>query len=107
MSGTHPDNFRQEDSRYKDAAKTVCDNIRHRVFETKRLLALDKAIKDLSYCAYIPDLKATSGYVTASVQDICKFIAWFCQTNKLVFNNRYTSVEEMEQCKNTIIGSVL
>ena len=107
MYGTHPDNFRATETKYRDAAKIVCDNIRHRVYETQRLQNLEAAIKLLAQCAYIPDINSRSGYVIPSLEDIYSFICWFCETNKLVFNNKYTSIEEVTQCQKIGIGKAL
>ena len=107
MYGTHDDNFRRDDPKYRDAAKTVCACITSRKAETQKFLAFDEAIKTLSRCTFLPDLTISRGYIKATPEAICAFIAWFCDENKLVYNNINTSVEEMKQIKNTLIGKTL
>lgn len=107
MYGTHEENFRKDDRKYRDAAVTICGCIRNRQVETQRFLAFDTAIKLISQCSFLPDLNATRGYVREDAKTLCSFIAWFCDENKLVYNNRNTSVEEMKQIKGTTIGSIL
>lgn len=107
MYGTHDENFRKDDKKYRDAAVTICGCIRNRQVETQRFLAFDAAIKLLSQCSFLPDLKATRGYVRETPETLCVFIAWFCDENKLVYNNKNTSVEEMKNIKNTTIGRIL
>ena len=99
MYGTSPDNFRHDDPKYRDAAKTVCSCIINRKVETQRFLAFDAAIKLLSLCAFLPELSVTRGYIRVGAETLCRFIAWFCDENNLVYNNRNTSVEEMKQIK--------
>ena len=107
MYGTHEDNFRRDDPKYRDAAKTVCACITSRKVETQKFLAFDEAINTLSRCTFLPDLTISKGYVRVTPESICAFIAWFCDENKLVYNNINTSVEEMKQIKNTLIGKTL
>ena len=107
MYGTHAENFRKDDRKYRDAAVTVCGCIKNRQVETQRFLAFDAAIKLLAQCSFLPDLNANRGYVREDARTLCNFIAWFCDENKLVYNNRNTSVEEMKQINGTLIGSVL
>lgn len=107
MYGTHEDNFRRDDPKYRDAAKTVCACIMSRKAETQKFLAFDEAINTLSRCTFLPDLTISKGYVRVTPESICAFIAWFCDENKLVYNNINTSVEEMKQIKNTLIGKTL
>jgi len=107
MYGTHDENFRKDDRKYRDAAITICGCIRNRQVETQRFLAFDNAISVLSQCSFLPDLSATRGYVRETPAVLCSFIAWFCTENKLVYNNKNTSVEEMKQIRSTLIGSVL
>jgi len=107
MYGTHPDNFRANDPKYRDAARAVCACITSRKVETQRFLAFDAAIELLSQCSFLPDLNANRGYVREDPKTICSFIAWFCAENNLVYNNKNTSVEEMKQIKNTLIGAAL
>ena len=107
MYGTHEDNFRRDDPKYRNAAKTVCACITSRKVETQKFLAFDEAIKTLSLCTFLPDLTISKGYIIATPELICAFIAWFCDENKLVYNNINTSVEEMKQIKNTLIGKTL
>lgn len=107
MYGTHEDNFRRDNPKYQNAAKTVCDCITSRKVETQKFLAFDEAIKTLSLCTFLPDLTISKGYVKVTPESICAFIAWFCDENKLVYNNINTSVEEMKQIKNTLIGKTL
>ena len=107
MYGTHDENFRKDDPKYRDAAKTICACITSRKAETQRFLAFDAAIKLLSQCSFLPDLTASRGYVRENSDTLCAFIAWFCDENKLVYNNINTSVEEMKQIKNTLIGKTL
>ena len=107
MYGTHEDNFRRDDPKYRNAAKTVCACITSRKVETQKFLAFDEAIKTLSLCTFLPDLTISKGYIRATPELICAFIAWFCDENKLVYNNINTSVEEMKQIKNTLIGKTL
>ena len=107
MYGTHEENFRKDDPKYRDAAKTVCACIASRKVETRKFLAFDDAIKTLSGCAFLPDLTLSRGYVREKPETLCAFIAWFCDENKLVYNNINTSVEEMEQIKKTLIGKTL
>ena len=107
MYGTHEDNFRRDDPKYQNAAKTVCACITSRKVETQKFLAFDEAIKTLSQCTFLPDLTISKGYIRAMPESICAFIAWFCDENNLVYNNINTSVEEMKQIKNTLIGKTL
>ena len=107
MYGTHYENFRRDDKRYRDAAVTICGCIRNRQVETQRFLALDSAIKLLSQCSFLPDLNASKGYVREDPATLCCFIAWFCDENGLVYDNKNTSVEEMRQIRNTVIGATL
>ena len=107
MYGTHPENFRKDDPKYRDAAKTICACIRNRQVETQRFLAFDAAIKLISQCHFLPELSAARGNVRETPETLCAFIAWFCDENKLVYNNINTSIEEMKQIKNTTIGSTL
>lgn len=107
MYGTHDDNFRKDDPRYRNAAKTVCACITSRKAETQKFLAFDEAIKTLSQCTFLPGLTLSRGYVKESPETLCAFIALFCDENKLVYNNINTSVEEMKQIKNTLIGKTL
>lgn len=107
MYGTHTDNFRKDDSKYREAATTVCNCIKSRKVETQRFLAFDKAIGQLAQCSFIPDLNAKSGYIKETASVLCSFIAWFCDSNGLVYDNKNTSVEEMKQIKNTLIGATL
>ena len=107
MYGTHDENFRKDDPKYRDAAKTICACITSRKAETQRFLAFDAAIKLLSQCSFLPELTASRGYVRENSDILCAFIAWFCAENKLVYNNINTSVEEMKQIKNTLIGKTL
>ncbi len=107
MYGTHEENFRQDDPKYRDAAKTVCACITNRKVETQRFLAFDAAIKALSQCSFLPGLTLSKGYVREEPKTLCAFIAWFCDENKLVYNNINASVEEMKQIKNTLIGKTL
>ena len=112
MYGTSADNFRNDpkdpsSKKYRDAAKTVCACIKNRQVETQRFLAFDKAIELLSQCHFLPDLTALRGNVKESAETLCKFIAWFCNENNLVYDNKNTSVEEMKQIKNTLIGKTL
>jgi len=124
MYGTHPSNFRtqnitidamgnQQDNTAtvnasKAAAKTVCDFIVNRTVETQRFQKLDKALEFFSKASFLPDLKATSGYVTKPAEELAKYIVWFCKKNNWVFNNKNTSREEMQfVCNNTIIGKVI
>lgn len=107
MYGTHDENFRKDDPKYRDAAKTICACITSRKAETQRFLAFDAAIKLLSQCSFLPDLTASRGYVRENPDTLCAFIAWFCDENKLVYNNINTSVEEMKQIKGTLIGKTL
>ena len=107
MYGTHDENFRKDDPKYRDAAKTICACITSRKAETQRFLAFDAAIKLLSQCSFLPDLTANRGYVRENPDTLCAFIAWFCDENKLVYNNINTSVEEMKQIKSTLIGKTL
>ena len=119
MYGTHPSNFRTQPQTDDDNSKTIkdskeaadiiCDFILHRKdVETQRFLALDKAVQYLSKASFIPGLKLTTGYVVRSPEQLCKFIAWFCEANNWVFDNKLTSVEEMKQIKDhTMIGKVL
>ena len=107
MYGTHEENFRKDDPKYRDAAKTICACITSRKVETQRFLAFDAAIKTISQCSFLPDLTLSRGYVREKPETLCAFIAWFCDENKLVYNNINTSVEEMKQIKNTLIGETL
>ena len=107
MYGTNPDNFRLSDKQFREAAVVICDCIKNRFVETKRFLAFDKAIKTISRCHFIPDLTSNKGNTSEPPEVLCTFIAWFCAENKLVYNNKATSVEEMKQIKSTLIGSVL
>ena len=107
MYGTHEDNFRKDDPKYRNAAKTICTCIMSRKVETQRFLAFDAAIKTLSQCSFLPDLTSSRGYVREKPETLCAFIACFCDENKLVYNNINTSVEEMKQIKNTLIGATL
>lgn len=107
MYGTHPENFRKDDRKYRDAAVTVCGCIRNRQVETQRFKAFNDAIRTLSYCSFLPELTATRGYVKENSDMLCLFIAWFCSTNNLVYNNKNTSVEEMKQIRALQIGKVL
>lgn len=124
MYGTHPSNFRTQPTTVdsmgieqdntatvnasKAAVKIVCDFILNRAVETQRFQKLDKALDFLSRASFLPDLKATSGYVTKSPEDLAKYIVWFCQKNNWVFNNKNTSKEEMKFiAENTIIGKVI
>ena len=107
MYGTHEDNFRRDDPKYQNAAKTVCACITSRKVETQKFLAFDEAINTLSRCTFLPDLTISKGYIKVTPEAICAFIAWFCDENKLVYNNINTSVEEMKQIKNTLIGKTL
>lgn len=75
MYGTHDDNFRKDDPKYRDAAKTVCACITSRKAETQKFLAFDEAIKTLSRCTFLPDLTISRGYVKATPEAICAFIA--------------------------------
>ena len=97
MYGTHPANFRtqaitvdsmgveQDNSATvnasKAAVKTVCDFILNRAVETQRFQKLDKALEFLSKASFLPDLKATSGYVTKTPEELAKYIVWFCKNN--------------------------
>lgn len=97
MYGTHPSNFRtqnitidamgnQQDNTAtvnasKAAAKTVCDFIVNRTVETQRFQKLDKALEFFSKASFLPDLKATSGYVTKPAEELAKYIVWFCKKN--------------------------
>lgn len=109
MYGTNQDNFRNTsiNTTYRDAAKTICDCIKNRKVETQRFLAFDAAINTISKCAFTPELTANTGYIKEDATTLCTFIAWFCDENKLVYNNINTSVEEMKQIKNTTIGTTL
>lgn len=107
MYGTHPDNFRSVDKKYREAAETICNCIKNRQVETQRFLAFDAAIKLISQCHFLPDITATSGNVREKPETLCAFIAWFCATNNLVYNNKNTSVEEIKQIKETLIGATL
>jgi len=107
MYGTHTDNFRLNDKQFREAAVTICNCIKDRFVETKRFLEFDKAIKTISRCHFIPDLSSNKGNAVEPPEVLCAFIAWFCAENKLVYNNKTTSVEEMDQIKKTVIGSVL
>ena len=108
MYGTSPENFRQGDRKYRDAAKMVCSCIASRKVETQRFQAFDTAIKLLSQCSFLPELSATRGYVREDASVLCMFIAWFCDENNQVYNNRNTSVEEMKQItEHTLIGKTL
>ena len=107
MYGTHEENFRKDDPKYQDAAKTICACIKHRTVETQRFLKFDAAINTISQCSFLPDLEIKRGYVRENPDTLCAFIAWFCEENNLVYNNINTSVEEMKQIKNTLIGKTL
>ena len=107
MYGTHEENFRKDDPKYRDAAKTICACITSRKVETQRFLAFDAAIKTISQCSFLPDLTLSRGYVREKPETLCAFIAWFCDENKLVYNNINASVEEMKQIKSTLIGETL
>ena len=113
MYGTHPENFRTNGSdpvaqkKSKDAAETICSFIAHRFAETQRFLALDDAVKYLAKASFLPDLSAKQGYVQKDPTILCKYIAWFCEANKLVFDNSITGNEEMIQIRKTVIGSIL
>lgn len=107
MYGTHPDNFRVNEKKYRDAAQTICACISNRFAETQRFLAFDNAIKLISQCHFLPELGAARGNVVEPPSTLCMFIAWFCDENNLVYNNKNTSVEEMKQIKNTLIGATL
>ena len=76
MYGTHEDNFRRDESKYRDAVKTICSCITSRKAETQRFLAFDAAIKLLSQCSFLPDLTLSKGYVKESPETLCAFIAF-------------------------------
>ena len=75
MYGTHPENFRKDDPKYRDAAKTICACIRNRQVETQRFLAFDAAIKLISQCHFLPELNAARGNVRETPETLCAFIA--------------------------------
>ena len=107
MYGTHSDNYRLNEPKYREAAQIICSCIKNRQAETKRFLAFDNAIQTIAPCHFLPDLSATRGNVREGPDTLCAFIAWFCASNNLVYNNKNTSVEEMKQIKNTLIGKTL
>ena len=107
MYGTHPDNFRKNDKKWRAAAVTICSCIMDRRVETRKFMAFNDAIKLISQCTFIPDLAAPNGYTKEDSYMLCLFIAWFCDTNNLVYNNKNTSVEEMKQIRSLQIGEVL
>ena len=106
MYGTHPANFRTQPNDANDnagtinaskaAAKTVCDFVINRTVETQRFQKLDKALEFLSKASFLPDLKATSGYITKPAEELAKYIVWFCKKNNWVFNNKNTSRDVMQ-----------
>lgn len=111
MYGTDPDNFRRENKKYYEAAVTICNTIKNREVETKRFQAFDDAIKTISQCHFNPDINSNNvkgGSVKKEPEELCKYIAWFCDQNHWVFDNKNTSVYEMHQIINTtLLGKIL
>ena len=117
MYGLSPDNFRNPaadstaNTKYRDAAKVICGMIKDRTVETQRFKAFDDAINTISACNFNPDLSSTNvrgGSTKISAKMACRFIAWFCEQNNLVYNNNNTSIYEMAEIINgTTIGKVL
>lgn len=113
MYGRGAGNFRTNGSdpvvqkKSKEAAETICSFIAHRKVETQRFLALDAAVKYISGAAFLPDLAATKGYVQQTPERLCRYIAWFCEMNNLVFDNKATSDEEIDQVRKTVMGGLI
>jgi len=94
---------------YEAAAKLICEALRNRPTELKKFIEYDKALETLSHAFFCPDLKNTNVYFAKrkTPDMLAKYIAWFCSSKEWYWGNAYTSQQEMNQIKETVLGSAL
>ncbi len=95
---------------YRPYALTICQAIVKRTVSVKDFLNYDTALQNLSYCAFTPNVKATSRFewVKKTPEELAKYIAWFCQSKDWYWNNKNLSTyEEDEIFHKSILGQAL
>lgn len=95
-------------SEFKDKAKELTDIILGpRLVRTAVFNKIDDLLNYFSTKKFVGSINAAGPFVIAPVKTLAAYIADFCASHKILWDNSTTAIPEQQQCLATVIGKAL